>query len=208
MTREFTSIESGNRLMLEVRNENNCIEFGATLTNHLKKNIAIIDLDNDTGHILKFENVAINLLYLNEEGQPYIWNDCVIVYFQGQYLLQVRNQVGHRHNRRSSFRLGLSRMAHLRVMGHGTEDVILRDISLTGFSVTDRRKSLNLVQGAHVYVDFQDLGHEINFEGNVVRIEDTEDCTIYGFVITISCKDLSAYINMKQRKEMSKRRTD
>lgn len=207
MTREFTSIEPSSRLLLEVSNENNSIEFGASLTKHLKHNIAIIDLDNDTGHILKFDNVVINLLYLTEEGLPYIWTECTIVYYQGQYLLQVRSSQGHRHNRRSSFRLGLSRLAHMRVIGHGTEDVTLRDVSLTGFSITDRRKNLNLEPGTHVYVDFMDLGHKIEFEGNVVRIEETEEYIIYGFVITFSCKDLSAYINMKQRKEISKRRT-
>lgn len=37
-------------------------------------------------------------------------------------------------------------------------------------------------------------------DGRVVRIEEREDMIIYGMAICNMCKDLSAYVNNKQRR--------
>ena len=177
--------------------------MGASIARHLKDNIALITLDNTSGQVLKFDNVNINVIYTNAEGIPYIWMNATIVYYQGQYLLQVKADGGRRHNRRNSFRVGVSHYAKLRITGHGEKEVVVRDVSLTGFSITDRKKELNLEQGTHALLRYEDVGHELELEGNVVRIEETEDYIIYGFVITKSCSDLSSYVNMKQRQKRS-----
>lgn len=177
--------------------------MGATIARHLKDNIALISLDNSSGQVLKFDNVSINVIYTNAEGIPYIWLNSTVVYYQGQYLLQVKGDGGRRHNRRNSFRVGVSHYAKLRVTGRGEEEVVVRDVSLTGFSITDRKKELNLTQGTHVLLRYEDIGHELEIEGNVVRIEETEEFIIYGFVITRSCRDLSSYVNLKQRQKRS-----
>lgn len=177
------------------------MEMDAVIVKHLKDNIAIITLDNNTNQILKFDNIVINVVYTNEEGIPYIWLNSTIVYYQGQYLLQVKADGGRRHNRRSCFRVGVSHYAKLRAAGHGEVEVVVRDISLTGFAITDRKKSLNLAAGTHAMLHYEDIGHVLELEGNVVRIEETEEYIIYGFVITKSCKDLSSYVNTKQRQK-------
>lgn len=198
---EFPTIEEGSRINLHVSNGPKYLEMGATIIRHLKDHIALISLDNTNGRILKFDNVVINVIYTNAEGIPFIWLNSTIVYYQGQYLLQVKPDGGRRHNRRSSFRVGISHAARMRAMGHGEVDVMVRDVSLSGFSITDRRKELNLEKGTSVSLRFQDLGYELDMEGKVTRIEETDDYTVYGFVITKSCKDLSSYVNQKQRKK-------
>ena len=203
MKQEFSEIEVGSRILLNLSNGNKSLEMGATIARHLKDNIALISLDNSSGQVLKFDNVSINVIYTNAEGIPYIWLNSTIVYYQGQYLLQVKGNGGRRHNRRNSFRVGVSHYAKLRVTGRGEEEVVVRDVSLTGFSITDRKKELNLTQGTHVLLRYEDIGHELEIEGNVVRIEETEEFIIYGFVITRSCRDLSSYVNLKQRQKRS-----
>ena len=199
---EFPSLENGSRLNLHISNGLHSLEMGSTLTRHIKDHIALINLDH-TGQVLKFENVNINVIYTNSEGIPYIWLNSTIIYYQGQYHLQVDPNGGRRYNRRTSFRVGVSRGARMRIEGHGEIDVMVRDISLSGFSITDRRKALNLAKGTHVLMRFEDMGHELELEGYVVRIDDAEDYTIYGFVITRASRDLSSYVNNKQRKHRS-----
>ena len=201
MKQEFSEIEVGSRILLNLSSGNKSMEMGATIARHLKDNIALITLDNSSGQVLKFDNVTINVIYTNAEGIPYIWMNSTVVYYQGQYLLQVKADGGRRHNRRSSFRVGVSHYAKLRITGHGEVEVVVRDVSLTGFSITDRKKELGLQQGAHVLLRYEDIGHELELEGNVVRIEETEEYIIYGFVITKSCRDLSSYVNLKQRQK-------
>ena len=201
MKQEFSEIEVGSRILLNLSSGNKSMEMGATIARHLKDNIALIALDNSSGQVLKFDNVTINVIYTNAEGIPYIWMNSTVVYYQGQYLLQVKADGGRRHNRRSSFRVGVSHYAKLRITGHGEVEVVVRDVSLTGFSITDRKKELGLQQGAHALLRYEDIGHELELEGNVVRIEETEEYVIYGFVITKSCRDLSSYVNLKQRQK-------
>ena len=201
MKQEFSEIEVGSRILLNLSSGNKSMEMGATIARHLKDNIALIALDNSSGQVLKFDNVTINVIYTNAEGIPYIWMNSTVVYYQGQYLLQVKADGGRRHNRRSSFRVGVSHYAKLRITGHGEVEVVVRDVSLTGFSITDRKKELGLQQGAHALLRYEDIGHELELEGNVVRIEETEEYIIYGFVITKSCRDLSSYVNLKQRQK-------
>jgi hypothetical protein len=116
--------------------------------------------------------------------------------------LQVKAEGGFRHNRRSCFRIGVSQHANLRISGR-VEEVVVRDVSLTGFSITDRKKELNLTQGEHGILQYEDMGHELLLEGNLVRIEETPEYIIYGFVITKSSRDLSSYVNIKQRQKRS-----
>lgn len=201
MKKEFSEIEPGSRILLNLSSGNKSMEMGASIIRHLKDNIALIALDNSSGQVLKFDNITINVIYTNNEGIPYIWLNSTVVYYQGQYLLQVRAEGGRRHNRRSSFRVGVSHYAKLRRPGHGEVEVVVRDISLTGFSITDRKKELNMTQGMHVLLRYEDIGHELELEGNVVRIEETEDYIIYGFVLTKSSRDLSSYVNTKQRQK-------
>ena len=200
---EFPELEPGSRLVLHISNASNSMEMGASIVRHLKDYIALIELDHSTGRTLTFENVNINVIYTNTEGIPYIWLGSTIVTYQGKYLLQVKSDGGRRYNRRSSFRVGVSHGARLRVSGHGETDTMVRDISLSGFSITDRRKELNLSSGAHASIRFEDMGQQLELEGNVIRIEETDDYTIYGFVITKSCRDLSTYVMLKQRQKRS-----
>ncbi len=200
---EFSKLEPGSRLNLHITNGLQSLEMGSTLSRHIKENIALITLDKYNEQVLTFENVSINIIYTNPEGIPYIWLNTKIVHYQGQYLIQVDPNGGRRFNRRSSFRVGVSHNARMRLADQGEVDVMVRDISLSGFSITDRRNELNLSKGTHALVRFEDIGHQLELEGHVVRVEEGEGFTIYGFVITKSSRDLSSYVSVKQRRNRS-----
>ena len=76
---------------------------------------------------------------------------------------------------------------------------MVKDISITGFSITDRKKELNHSPGERLSVSFEDLAYKLDLTGSLVRIEEREEMTIYGFEITNLCKNLSPYISEKQR---------
>lgn len=106
-----------------------------------------------------------------------------------------------KHNRRDSFRVGISHAAKMRLSGHSDSDVLIRDISLSGFSITDRGNRLNLSAGNHVDIKLNDLGFEISLSGILVRIDQQVDYTIYGFQIDRNDSSLASYINFKQQKQ-------
>ena len=201
MKKEFKEIASGSRILLNINSGNKNTELGATIVRHLKENIALIALDSNSDQVYKFDNVTINVVYTNPHGVPYIWMNSTVICYQGQYLLQVRANGGNPYKRRNSYRVGVAQYAKLTISGHGIKEAIIRDISLTGFSITDYQKDLPLEQGTRCTLHYEDIGHTLDLEGNVVRIEETDDYNLYGFVITKSCKELSSYVNMKQRQK-------
>ena len=85
------------------------------------------------------------------------------------------------------------------MQGRESQYVTIKDVSVSGFAISDRKKELKLSKGNQVTVSFEDLGYRMNLAGKVVRIETREDMIVYGFVITNICNDLSTYINIKQR---------
>lgn len=200
---EFSKLEPGSRLNLHITNGLQSLEMGSTLSRHIKENIALITLDKYNEQVLTFENVTINVIYTNSEGIPYIWLNTKIVHYQGQYLIQVDPNGGRRFNRRTSFRVGVSHNGRMRLANQGEVDVMVRDLSLSGFSITDRRNELNLSKGTHGLLRFEDIGHQLELEGYVVRIEEGDGYTVYGFVITKASRDLSSYVSVKQRKNRS-----
>ena len=199
MRQIFSEIEVGNRVVFEIKNDTAEMEMLATIVRHLKENIAVIEFDDIQNQIIRFSNVKINMLYLNEKGLPYLWRGVTIVHYQGQYILSVNPDGGLRYNRRGSYRVGISQPAKIQISGRGTFHIIVKDISLTGFSITDRKNDLNLSNGDRLQLTYEDIGHELDLVGEVVRIEKELDYVIYGCLITKSCKDLPSYVNTKQR---------
>lgn len=77
-----------------------------------------------------------------------MWHNVKVVkYKNDDYAIQVFSE-GVKHNRRGSFRVGISTPAKDKNPSPGMpSQVMVRDISLTGFSVTDRKGELSLAIG-------------------------------------------------------------
>lgn len=195
---KLSELDEGTEVLLHISNSDKSIELGAVIKKILKENVALISLKCNTTKKLVFDSVMVDMEYYQDGAVPIIWHNVKIASYMTDYALQVFGD-GSKHNRRASFRVGVSVLARVNTLGRGPRQVMVRDISLTGFSLSDRKKELKLGVGDEFSISFEDLGHEINLTGRVVRIEEHEDVNIFGFEICNLCKDLSSYISIKQR---------
>lgn len=194
----LTDLAEGSAITLKISNKVKTIEMHASLLRALREDLAIIELDFQSKQRLKFDNVIIEMESQTEDGTPYKWSNVKIGFFEKQYILRTEG-AGTRFNRREYFRVGVSKRALMRMVGRGQKEVMLRDVSMTGFAITDQRKELDLLPGDELSVHFEDLGHVLDLVGRVVRVQEEQDLTVYGLRIINLCKDLSSYISMKQR---------
>ena len=180
------------------------LKMQAYIKKILKDNVAVIDVVFQEGRRLNFENVQLNIEFAPEDGVPFIFRGARIVCVKNQYVLQVGGE-GVRHNRRSCFRVSVGCYARMAMMGRHGEDVMIRDVSLSGFSIADRDRSLNLEMGDELTVVFSDLGYNMKLAGRVVRMEEMEHMIVYGMETRNLCKDLSSYISVKQQRNRRSR---
>ena len=196
---KLTEIEEEQPIILRAYTDDNELEFHAILKKHVKDRIAIIDIIHNESKRLSFENVNIDLVYPQADDVPLLWSNVKVISYGENYALQTPSD-GVRNNRRNSFRLAIAQTASFRMAGGASQQVMVRDISLTGFSISDRKRDLNLSIGDKCSIAFEDWGYQIALDGSVVRIEEREDMIIYGFSICNMCNDLSPYMSTKQRR--------
>lgn len=196
MAFKFSDIPENAPLTLYIYNDDKRLTLDAVLIKLLDKQLGIITINYPGDRILNFDKVQLDVEYAKYQASPYIFHTCKIVYHNGNYILQVLTE-GVKINRRDSFRVPIGKSAHSNIPGQNL--VIVRDISHSGFALTDRRKNFNLPKGTRVSIAFDDLGYRISLEGIVVRIEERDDFTIYGIKTTTFCKTLPEYIGIKQR---------
>ncbi len=194
-------LEEGTKLRLQISNAENQIYMDAIIKKQVKKNIAIIDVVTDMKRRLVFENVRVNIEFEPEDDVPYVWRDVQIVNLRGEYILQVRGE-GVRFNRRSSFRVSVACQAYMRRVGKDCGKVMVRDVSLSGFSIADKENKYEDIElGDVIEVEFEDIGHHLKLRGQAVRREEIDKGFVIGFEITNLCKDLSSYVNIRQRRK-------
>lgn len=194
----LTDLGEGTTITLKVSNKVRSIEMHAALAKILREDLAVITIDYQSKQVLNFDGVHIEMESQTEDGMPYKWSNVKVAFYQKQYILQTEGE-GNRINRREFFRVGVSKRGLMRMAGRGQKDIIVRDISMTGFAITDQRRELDLLLGDEISVHFEDLGHVLDLVGKVVRIQDEEDKIVYGLRIMNLCKDLTSYISTKQR---------
>lgn len=196
MKYNFSDIEDGSPIILMLHNGSVHMKLDATIINLIREDIAIITLETSVTHILRFDNIDINVVYVSEEGTPYMWKKAKIVHFKNNYILEVKGE-GTRYNRRYTYRVNVGRAAQVRTAEDTEYRVTVKDVSLTGFSLADKKNELqlNIEDGVSIY--FEDINHVIDLYGTVMRIEKKDDYYIYGLHIKRSCRDLPSYITAK-----------
>ena len=197
----LSEIAEGERFVLHISNEGNSLDLYGIVKRHLKENIALISILYNQP--LNFENVHVDAEAMGEESIPIMWRNVKIVSYKGDYILQAPTD-GVKHNRRGCFRVAVAMIAQMRMGGNGAKHVMVRDISLSGFAIADRKKELELSKGTVLSIFFEDLGCTIDLTGKLVRIEEREEMTVYGFETINLCRDLSSYLSLKQRRNRTR----
>lgn len=199
MSYKFQDIEPNSPIVLNIHLGEKRMELGAVIQKHLAQNFTLITLDYHGEKRLNFENIQLDVQHQSGDGVPILWHGARILFYKNSYLLQV-NTPGVRSNRRNSFRVSVAVLGWLNVVGKQPVQALIKDVSMTGFAITDRKKELNLVSGDRASLTFEDLTHKIRLEGKVVRIEKHDDYIVYGFTILNICNDLTTYLTLKQRR--------
>lgn len=199
MGHKFTEIGEDSPIVLSIRLNDKHMELGAVVKKHLGKNLTLISLNYGGGKRLVFDNVQIDVLYCASDSIPILWHNAKVINHKDNYLLQITAE-GTKSNRRNSFRVSVATLGWMSQVGKPPKQVMIKDVSMTGFAITDRKKELKLQKGDRIVVSFDDLIFSLKLDGKLVRIEEHDDYMIYGFVILNVCNDLSSYINQKQRK--------
>lgn len=202
MKYNFSNIAEGSPIVLMLHNETVHMKMNATIINLIREDIAIISLETSVTKVLKFDHMDIEVMYTTENGDPFVWKKAKIVHFKNNYVLQVNGE-GSRYNRRCSYRVNVGRTATLRTENQEYR-VIVKDVSLTGFSIADKKNELSLTIDCGAALYFEDINHTIDLYGEVKRIEEKDDYKIYGFSIRRSCHDLPSYITTKLGDNSSK----
>lgn len=202
MKYNFSNIGEGSSILLMLHSGSVHMKLDATIESLVREDIALISFQTSSTQIMKFDDINIEVIYTTPDGHPYIWRKAQIVYFKGNYVLQIKGD-GAPYNRRSTYRVGVSRSAQLHTDDERTHFITVKDLSLTGFSITSKPGALTLQPKDRATLSFEDLGHTIQLQGSVIRIQEKEDLTVYGFTILRSCRDLPSYITAKQRKRHS-----
>jgi len=192
----FSDIKDGSPIILILHTGSVHTKMHGNIINLIREDIATISLDTSVSQVLKFDHMDIEVIYISDDGYPYVWKKSKIVYFKNNYVLQIKGE-GVRYNRRLTYRVSISRSAILRTADDKEYKVTVKDVSLNGFSVADKKNELNLSleDGASIY--FEDINHVIDLYGTVMRMEQRDDYIIYGFMIRRSCRDLPSYIITK-----------
>ncbi|MBR3834529.1 MAG: PilZ domain-containing protein [Lachnospiraceae bacterium] len=194
----LSELEAESRITLLVSTADNQMRLEGYIKKVINDAVAIIGIDFESPQKLNFDNVKVQLECLLDENVPYLWKQARVVNYKNEYVLQVACE-GIRHNRRGSFRVSVSNIGTLKMVGRGSMKVMIKDVSATGFGLADRTKELGLNMGDRANLIYEENGYELNLTGILVRIEEREDMNIYGFEITNLCRDLPKYISFKQR---------
>ena len=195
---KLAEIAENTRIIFHIYHGEQQMDLGGMLKKHLEENIALITLDYTGSQKLTFDHVTIDMEYPQDDGIPLLWTNIKIVNYKNAYIMQAATD-GNRNNRRSSYRIPIGKKAWFTSPGKDSQFVILKDISVSGFSISDKKKELQLKKGNQLTINLEDQGYRLELAGRVVRIEELENMIVYGMTITNICNDLSSYINFRQR---------
>ena len=199
MGHKFEEVNEGSPIVLSIRANDKHMELGAVVQSHLGQRLSLITLNYDGTKRLIFDNVQVDVLYCASDSIPILWHNAKVITHKNSYILQIVTD-GIKSNRRNSFRVSVATLGWMQQSAKPPKQVMIKDVSMTGFAITDRKKELKLEKGERVIITFDDLVFSLKLEGKLVRIEEKEHYIIYGFVILNVCNDLPMYINQKQRK--------
>lgn len=152
--------------------------------------------------------LMINIIAEIQDAQPIIWRECSIKgvkYKKKIYHMITSPKGGLSINRRGRFRLTMGYTGTIRVGAHkGTRNVVVHDLSSSGFSFTVEKEIENINEEVHlVFVD-SDNDTFFDLVGNIVRQQEwNNDRFLYGCKFKSVNHLVEYYIAKKQRELIS-----
>lgn len=158
------------------------------------------------GAVLNFDsaNVTISMIAYEEEKSPYLWQ---VVHIGKEIRDNVPYHVissslsGVKINRRENFRLFLGIEGQATIMGGKPFDVLVKDISSSGFAIlVDMNKPMSVHKNDMIQLQFADTTFDEDFvlNGRVVRMDKTDRYLLYGCRLVSENPAIDKYIANKQ----------
>ena len=173
------------------------------------------------GKVLAFKGhaISVDMVAALPEGKPFLFENITVEPLRlanNSFCYSLSSvKEGVPYNRRGSYRCFIGNAVFLRNSKEMKEySVILRDVSVTGFSVTcDQTTELELVPNQLVHVLLEDYLEEIDqsfsfhLYGLMIRRQEMENKKIlYGFRLNSSIPGLDNYLTQKERLRIKKSR--
>jgi hypothetical protein len=197
------------------------MEFPSSLqAANQRKKLALLAPIMKEGRILNFngKGITTSILVQLPESKPMIFHNIILNTMKKNdgglcYSVQCTCE-GVEVNRRGAFRCPIGLRSLMRIgLDKETHDIIIRDVSLTGFSFVfiDLEEATDIGKGIHIvlndYLENSDENFSFQLYGNVVRIEEVENGkTIYGCKLAEKVRGLDMYIAKKERARMYNQR--
>lgn len=187
-----------------------------------KKHLILSEAIIRDGKVLAFKGnaISVDMVVSVGDGKPFYFENIGVEPLRLADNTFVYNlsctKEGIPYNRRGSYRCFIGNPVYLRNSREMKEyAVILRDVSVTGFSVTcDATVELNLSPNQMVHVLLEDYLEELdqNFSfhlyGLMVRKQELENGKVlYGFKLNTSVTGLDNYLTQKERLHIKKNRS-
>lgn len=217
----LTDLSPGQAIIISVHAGEQQLEFESELelVNN-KKHIVYLSPIMKKDKLLTFtaKGILTDIIVNLPDSKPYIFRNMILNAMKkedGTFCYGVLdNAEGMALNRRGAFRCSIDCNAVLRIgTMHKTYDIIIRDVSLTGFSFTfcSSEDSCSVNQTVHcVLNDFlEETFEKFSFQlyGIVVREVELENGKmIYGCKLTATVRGLDNYIAKKERLRLHQQR--
>lgn len=199
------SLQKGTALMLTVTNKAGLMEFPTLVKEVLSTGVLLEPIKhNDKTVNFSAENLHIRVRTSSQHNKPMEWVNCKVslVSHKGitYHFLQTSSE-GKEVNRRESFRVNLSLAGKAQIKEHcGVSDVIVHDISASGFSVIV--SGVNAEVGDTCTAQFNDksTGNNLKLTGKIVRTQLLrDDRVLYGCrFMKRDVPGISEYVARKQ----------
>lgn len=202
---EIYELTTAHKMSITIANERTNISLNSNIV-FVEDNKLYVEPFVYQGAVLNFDstNVTISMIAYEEEKSPYLWQVVHIVKEirdNTPYHVISSNLTGVKINRRENFRLFLGLDGTATLMGGQPFDVVVKDISSSGFAVlVDMNKPITVHKNDIMQLEFVDKSFEEDFvlSGRVVRMDKTDKYFLYGCRLATENPAIDKYIANKQ----------
>ena len=202
---EIYELTSAHKMSITIANARTNISLNSNIV-FVEDNKLYVEPFVYEGAVLNFDsaNVTISMIAYEEEKSPYLWQVVHIakeVRDNTPYHVISSNLSGVKINRRENFRLFLGIEGTATLMGGKPFDVLVKDISSSGFAVlVDMNKPINVHKNDIMQLEFVDASFNEDFvlNGRVVRMDKTDKYLLYGCRMVTENPVIDKYIANKQ----------
>lgn len=202
---KLTDLTENTKLQIEVSYKGNKICYD-TEVKFTAFNGVFVDPIKQDEKMLEFNtgNLVISVTATIEGEQPVLWRECIVkgVKYKNEiYHMITSPRGGLKINRRGRFRLTMGYTGTARVgVNTGTLNVIVHDLSASGFSFTTEKDIEDISQEVHLVFIDSDNDTKFNFVGDIVRKQEwNNNRFLYGCKFSAINHAVEYYIAKKQR---------